>query len=157
MNTIRCVALWCLVYSLAPAQRQSATPHAELDCRIDSALHADNTTLLDSLINANRLAIKPLVERLLMQAMKSEVAGESDNFHTMLRNAEAVSSSFQRIHGEKSLTRAVDDVRRWSTEERRVKLTADSLHALGTKLRSKGKRVVRRSSFTGSPLGCTAH
>jgi len=42
---------------------------------------------------------------------------------------------FERIYGEKSLTVAVNYLTIWSTEQKKMKLTADSLYALGTSIR----------------------
>jgi len=139
VNTLRCFVFWSLCSSLASAQPQAAPQPDGLDRQIEIAFRTQNATLLDSLVNAHRLAIKPLVEGLLTQSMKSDPAGGSKDFQTMVAKARTISSCFNRVHGEKSLDLAVDDVRRWSGNERRVKLVADSLHALGTKLRAGGE------------------
>jgi CHAT domain-containing protein/tetratricopeptide (TPR) repeat protein len=128
--------LLCCILCAAHAQvPPSGQQHA-----IEEGLLAacrNNTTLLDSLVKTNRLAVKPLVEDMLARAMKSDPDGSGDAFREGLQTARVLSASFRRVHGERSLLLAVDSVQSWSGGQRRTKLIADSLNALATKLRAK--------------------
>jgi CHAT domain-containing protein/tetratricopeptide (TPR) repeat protein len=133
------VPLHVCILSLAFGQAQNPAEQKEIERRILDACRSDKISHLDSLVKASRLSIKPLLDDVLTQAIRSEAEGKNDGFRDGLEKARLLSLSFQRVHSEKSLVLAVDNVRRWSKSERRMKIVADSLHALGTKLRGKAE------------------
>jgi CHAT domain-containing protein/Tfp pilus assembly protein PilF len=95
----------------------------------------NNNQLADSLIKDHRLFVKPFVNDLITESISKELRGKTGESRLAKKIAEKTATSFENIFREKSLTIGVDYLKSWSKEQKGKKLVADSLYALGTKLR----------------------
>jgi CHAT domain-containing protein len=137
MAKIHClIAALCLGMHFAFPQSAAQSDFA---AQVLTASTTGNTFRLDSLISTNRLAVKPIVDNLLAQTIRSDPAGEAGEFRKQMEIARIIASSFLRTYGERSLSLGVEYVATWTPNERLTKLLADSLHALATRLRTKAE------------------
>lgn len=97
----------------------------------------NNDQLADSLIKDHRLFVKPFVNDLITESISKEPKGKAVESKQATGIAEKAAVSFEKIFGEKSLTIGISYLTSWSKEQKGKKLLADSLYALGTKLRGK--------------------
>jgi CHAT domain-containing protein len=91
--------------------------------------------LANSMIKDNRLFVKPFVNDLITESISKELKGKTTESGQVKIMAEKTATSFEKTFGEKSLTIGVNYLTSWSKEQKGKKLIADSLYALGTKLR----------------------
>ncbi len=107
-----------------------------LATRLNAAVVENDAGHLVSLIEQNRLKVKPVVNDLIAASIAANLAGDATRAAEKRAAAEAIASTFESRFGEKSLSEAVSYIGRWSRDEQRDKLLADSLLAHGRELRS---------------------
>ncbi|MFH0841466.1 MAG: CHAT domain-containing tetratricopeptide repeat protein [Bacteroidota bacterium] len=83
----------------------------------------------------NRLLVKPFVDGLIRECIEKELKGWGVEYQGMRSILEKTAGSFDNIFREKSLLIAVNYLTVWSEDQKREKITADSLYALGTRYR----------------------
>ncbi len=88
-----------------------------------------------SLIRAKRFFVKPFINDLLTECITGELRGNITESRQAKAIAEKAASAFEKIYGEKSLMIAVNYLTIWSKDQKKTKLTADSLFAIGTQFR----------------------
>jgi CHAT domain-containing protein/Tfp pilus assembly protein PilF len=110
---------------------------AQFSEELGKAYIQNNDQLADSLIKDHRLLVKPFVNDLITESIRQELKGKTSESKQATGIAEKAAASFEKIFGEKSLTIAVNYLKSWSKKQKGEKLVADSLYALGTKLRGK--------------------
>jgi len=119
----------------AGAQGTFQLTKEQLDSELRKALQQNDDARCYDLIKNQRLLIKPFVDGLIKESIKLELEGketEAKKLHSMSENA---AKSFENNFGEKSLSIAVNYLTIWSKDQLEIKLTADSLYAVGTKFR----------------------
>ena len=88
-----------------------------------------------ALIKDNRLLIKPFVDGLIKECITTELMGKTEEASKLQAMSVIAAKYFENSFGEKSLSIAVNYLTVWTKEQKEKKLVADSLYALGTKLR----------------------
>lgn len=108
--------------------------------RLEAARNANDVDFA-SLIKANRLQIKPIVNGLVSESIMASLKGDASTADTTRALATRIAETFAYVFKEKSLTEAVSYLERWTEEERRAKLRADSLLGRARQLRSGGEAL----------------
>ena len=121
----------------ASSQQTGTLDQAALQERLISAFHDGQFEVMAAHIHNHRLMIKPFVDLLITEILKHRLGGQSAEAGLKLGMAGKVSEQFHKCFGEKSLVTAVGYVSRWSPDQMREKLLADSLYEAGTRLRGK--------------------
>jgi len=119
---------------LSSPQSQQIT-QSDFSKELRNAYIQNDNQLADSLIKDHRLFVKPFVNDLVKECISKELKGNTVESKHAMGIAEKGAASFEKIFGEKSLIIGVNYLTIWSKEQKRNKLVADSLYALGTKLR----------------------
>jgi len=107
----------------------------ELNTELRKSLEQNDESRSVALINDNRLLIKPFVDGLVKECITAELKGKVIEAKKLKAMSEKTAKEFENIFGEKSLGIAVNYLTIWTKEQKEKKLVADSLYALGTKLR----------------------
>lgn len=111
------------------------SPEDEFNLLLREALADNNDHQIRLLIKDNRLSVKPFFNNILLESINDELKGNLADSKNALLFAEKTASVFESTFGEKSLSIAVDYLKSWSPEQKRLKLEADSLYAVGTRYR----------------------
>jgi len=119
------------------AQGTSQPSQQDFENQLVTALDKGDNTLLRASIRDHRLLVKPFIDRLITESMQLEIQDEKQKAEQKLEIARTVAGMFESTFGEKSLVTAVAYLSSWSKVQKQKKLLADSLYALGTKLRGK--------------------
>jgi len=107
----------------------------ELNSELKKALQQNNEPISNALIKDNRLLIKPFVDGLIKESITSELKGKASEAKELQVISANAAKYFENTFGEKSLSIAVNYLTVWTKEQKEKKLIADSMYALGTKLR----------------------
>lgn len=107
----------------------------EFNSELRSSLSANNDQKSLLLIKNNRLFVKPFVDGLIQESIYGELKGNVADSKKISIMAEKAAEIFENTFREESLSIAVGYLASWSTEQKRLKLEADSLYALGTRYR----------------------
>lgn len=127
------VILFC--YANVLSAQESQLPADEFNSLLRKALAGNNDQQVRLLIKDNRLSVKSFLNDLLLQSIRDELKENLADSKNALLYAEKTASVFESTFGEKSLSIGVDYLKSWSEDEKRLKLEADSLYALGTRYR----------------------
>jgi CHAT domain-containing protein/tetratricopeptide (TPR) repeat protein len=117
-----------------PLQSQQLT-QSEFSKELKEAYNQNDEALADSLIKGHRLFIKPFFNGVITEGLSEELHGKTSESDQVYAIAGKTASAFERIFGERSLGIGFKYLDNWSKEQKQKKLVADSLYALGTKLR----------------------
>ncbi len=96
---------------------------------------SDDWIEVEALVKGHRLWVKPVVETLINESIQCRLDRDKQGSLRKQEHAAGIAETFERIYGEKSLTIAVNYVNAWTDQQKKNKLVADSLNALGTRLR----------------------
>jgi CHAT domain-containing protein/Tfp pilus assembly protein PilF len=118
-------------------QASSGLSRDELDLELRKAIIQKDEAGAIELIKGNRLLIKPFVDGLIRESISLELAGKVRESGKTKQIAEKAAGYFQDVFGEKSLSIGIGYLAKWSPDQKKMKLNADSLYALGTSLRMK--------------------
>ncbi|HOW10267.1 MAG TPA: hypothetical protein PLX08_10760 [Bacteroidales bacterium] len=129
--------LFLTVPRLAIAQTPSRLSAADLDKQLRKALIQNEKDRALAIISGNRLLIKPFVDGLVREAITLVLKGKKPESEQIKMTGEKAASFFEEVFGEKSLATGVKYLTIWTKEEKKKKLTADSLYSPGTELRIK--------------------
>lgn len=109
--------------------------------RLIAAYDVGEASTVEALISENRLLVKPVVHSLISESLLAELSGDMDVAQHKLETATAIATKFEELFGERSLTNAVGYAAEWSIDQKRQKLSADSLFAAGTSQRDADETV----------------
>lgn len=135
--SVQVVFLFVLIISsqgLAAFQSQQVN-QSVFSTELRKAYNNKDENLADSLIRSNRLLLKSFVNDLIAESIIKELKGKATEAAQAMAIAEKTAATFENTFGEKSLTIGVIYLKSLSKEQKGKKLVADSLYALGTKLR----------------------
>ncbi len=124
--------------ALASRQSQKLT-QSDFSKEIGKAFFQNNDRHADSLIMDYRLFVKPFVNDLITECIRQELKGKTAESRQAKEIAEKAAASFEKIFGEKSLTIGVNYLTSWTKEQKEKKLVADSLYALGIRIRGNAE------------------
>jgi CHAT domain-containing protein/Tfp pilus assembly protein PilF len=127
--------LFLLFAQVAKAQETRQLTRDELNAELRKALLQNDEQLSIAIIKDNRLLIKPFVDALIKECINDELKGKKIESAQVKMMSEKTAKYFENSFGEKSLSIAVNYLTVWSKDQKGKKLIADSLYALGTKLR----------------------
>ena len=108
---------------------------AEFSDELIRAYSGNDEELAISLIKEHRLIVKPVVNDLIKESLVKELKGNARDSQQAFQIAEKISTSFENIFGEKSLTVGISYPKTWSAGQKADKVLADSLYSVGTGLR----------------------
>jgi CHAT domain-containing protein/Tfp pilus assembly protein PilF len=130
-------AIYCILlfFNDVALGQQKQLSQAEFNEALTKAYSANNEVEALSLIRDQRLFVKPAVNDLIKECLVKELKGKTKESQKSLQIAEKAATSFENIFAEKSLSIAVNYLSAWSREQKRIKLSADSLYSEGTKCR----------------------
>lgn len=129
------VCLITLSHSVSALNKPQPLTQVGFSQELRSAYIQDDDQLALSLIRANRFLVKPFINDLLKECMITELSGKTEESKQVMTIAQKVASDFEDIFGEKSLGIAVNYLTVWSKDQKKDKLTADSLFSTGIKYR----------------------
>ena len=134
------LSLWIILLSTGSfslAQKASLPlTQDEFEVQLTESISEGNENLFKSLIQDNRLTVKPVVLELAAKSLELELNGNQKEAKKDLEYAELIAINFNEIFNEKCLLNIVDDLKNWTIPEKILKFKADSLSNLGTSLRS---------------------
>jgi tetratricopeptide (TPR) repeat protein len=107
----------------------------EFNKEFSKACLRNDDQLAVSLITGHRLYVKPFVNDLITRSITAELKGETAESRQDAILAGEAASTFRNVFGEKCLETGIGYLAVWSKEQKGKKLSADSLYALGLKLR----------------------
>jgi len=119
------------------AQKSRQLTQIEFNAELRTALEQDDEARIGELIKNHRLYVKPFVDELVQESIRLELKGRLEESEKLNRMASKTAVIFNKIFNEKSLVIAVNYLTVWNKEQKEKKLVADSLYALGTRLRGK--------------------
>jgi CHAT domain-containing protein/tetratricopeptide (TPR) repeat protein len=122
------------------AQESRQLTRDELNTELRTALLQNNEVLISELIKNHRLFIKPFVDGLISETISNELKGNLAESKQLSSITGKTAEVFNKIFNEKSLLIAVNYLTIWSKNQKGKKLVADSLYAVGTKLRGSEPR-----------------
>jgi CHAT domain-containing protein/Tfp pilus assembly protein PilF len=149
------IAILCCLSCFILNQTLAAQPLTAKEFRekLTEAIGNNDVQLASSLITDHRLLVKPLVNTLISEALKAELAGTAGVTSDAFSLADRTASLFEDIFGEKSLVTGVGYLKGWTSDQKRSKLKADSLYALGTAIRGSSQVRERVDSLYKEALG----
>ena len=126
---------WFCSITLSPAifafgQPQRLTQAGFSEELRKACIQNDNQLAL-SLISANRFLVKPFINDLIKECIVTELNGKIADSQQTMTMAQKVASDFEEIFGEKSPGIGVNYLTIWSTDQKKTKLTADSIFSVG--------------------------
>jgi len=129
--------LFCFLvcFNILNAQESRQLTQNELNAELRTALEQNNEARIVELIKNHRLYIKPFVDALVKESIQLELKGKLEEAEKINIMASKAAVIFNEIFDEKSLVIAVSYLTTWSKEQKKKKLVADSLYAVGTKMR----------------------
>ena len=131
------LGLSLLVYPFYQASSQQSKPPSSADFRKQmlEAFGSNDDEAAILLIRNNRFMVKLFVDGLVRECIADELNGNTKGYQEKKAILEKTAGDFETTFGEKSLSIAVSYLTVWSKEQKRRKLVADSIYAIGTKLR----------------------
>ncbi len=123
---------------LAIPQSQQLT-QSDFSQELSNAYIQINDKLADSLIKNHRLFVKPFVNELITESISNELKVKITESKQTEEIAKKTATGFENIFGEKSLTIGVSYLSFWTKEQKEKKLAADSLYAIGVRIRGNEK------------------
>ncbi|MBP1667155.1 MAG: hypothetical protein H6Q23_2015 [Bacteroidetes bacterium] len=135
LRTMPAIILFCLAMIPLRAQESRQLTQIEFNAEMRTALEQDDDAHILELIKSHRLFVKQFVDELVKESIRLELKGKLDEAEQLNRMAAKTAEVFNRIFNEKSLLIAVNYLKTWSKEQKGKKLVADSLYAVGTKIR----------------------
>jgi CHAT domain-containing protein/tetratricopeptide (TPR) repeat protein len=129
-ETVLLCFLTCLL-AVGGAVAQAGFPE-----QLTGAIESDQFASVVRLVRSNRLLVKPYVDDRIGVALASDRDGDEPLARKLLDHASQAAAAFEEAFGETSLRSAVSYARRWSSQDRALKIAADSLEALATSLRT---------------------
>ena len=133
-----------LLFPCGLLAQDEAAKTEQMRSELTAAAKSNDSDAVESILKDNRLAIKPFVEELVAASILAELSGKNLEAVETAKVARELGRAFQEAFGEKSLATATEYLDGWSLEQKKLKLTADSLYASGTSLR--GKRDTREQA-----------
>jgi len=127
--------LYIIPLKAVSVQSQQLT-QVEFKQELIKAYQKKKSNLADSLIIYNRLMVKPFVNDLVNEGIVFELKGKMTESKRTLEMAGKAAESFKNIFGERSLIIATGYPGSWTMEQKKEKLLADSLYAVGSSIRS---------------------
>jgi CHAT domain-containing protein len=125
----------CIQVNKIDAQEARELTAGEFNTELRQALFENNEGQVSSIISGHRLFVKPFVDALIKESISKELKGKLNESKQLSTIAGKTAEVFNKIFNEKSLLIAVNYLTIWSKEQKEKKLVADSLYAVGTKLR----------------------
>jgi CHAT domain-containing protein/Tfp pilus assembly protein PilF len=119
---------------LATLQSQQVS-QTDFSTQLRGVYNKNDDKLADSLIRANRLFVKVVVNDLIAESIREELKGKTTKSAEVKNLAERTAATFENFFGEKNLTIGVSYLNFWTLVQKRKKLVADSLYVQGTSLR----------------------
>jgi CHAT domain-containing protein/Tfp pilus assembly protein PilF len=119
------------------AQVSGQLSRDQLNSELRKSLEQNDVAGIVALIKENRLLIKPFVDGLIKESITAELRGNTKEAAKLKTLGEKAAENFENTFGEKSLSIAVKYLTVWNKDQKKSKLVADSLYALGTNLRTK--------------------
>jgi CHAT domain-containing protein/Tfp pilus assembly protein PilF len=111
----------------------------ELNTELRKALLQNEEQQSFSIIKGNRLLIKPFVDALITESISRELKGKLAESKQLSTIAGKTAETFYKIFNERSLLIAVNYLTIWTKDQKEKKLIADSLYAIGTRIRSNAQ------------------
>ncbi len=128
--------IFCSIqFKKSDAQVASQLTAGEFNTELRQALLENNEGQITSYISGHRLFVKPFVDALIKECISKELKGSLVESRQLASIAGKTAEIFNRTFGERSLIIAVNYLTIWTKEQKEKKLLADSLYAIGTKLR----------------------
>jgi tetratricopeptide (TPR) repeat protein len=144
LSSIVLMFLFILCSTSVHASLQSQQiAQAEFSKELREAYSKNDGQQAASLIKDHRLFVKPFVNDLITESISKELKGKATEAGQTRTIAEKTAATFENTFGEKSLTIGVNYLKTWSKEQKRKKLVADSLYALGTTIRTNAQERER--------------
>lgn len=125
----------CIQVKRTDAQEARQLTANEFNTELRQALLENDEAQVSSFINGHRLFVKPLVDALIKESISWELKGMMSESKQARMMSEKIASYFESIFGEKSLSVAVNYLTVWSKGQKVKKLIADSLYAVGIRIR----------------------
>lgn len=119
------------------AQEARELTAGEFNTELRQALFENNEGQVSSFISGHRLFVKPFVDALIKESISKELKGKLNESKQLSTIAGKTAEVFNKIFNEKSLLIAVNYLSTWTKDQKKSKLVADSLNALGISLRGK--------------------
>lgn len=145
MRRINQIIFIYLVFFIQPVIVSQQLTQNEFKLQLLKAYSQNNDEEANTLIMNNRLLVKPFVNELIRECIDKELEGKTTKYKETKLILENTARSFESIFGEKSLSIAVNYLTIWSLEQKEKKLIADSLYALGIRIRGneeeRGKAI----------------
>ncbi len=137
MKTINLLLLFSLLLFplVLNAQETRQLSRDELNTELRKALLLNDESQSTAIIKGNRLLIKPFVDALITESIISERKGMVGESKQLISIAGKAAELFSNVFSERSLLIGVNYLTIWSKEQKEKKLTADSLYAIGTRIR----------------------